>query len=136
MMELSDVLARLSPDGIVEIWRRTWGIGGPHNRGPIDMGKLEALSQMVQSLPSGTHPSVPAGMALHAITFGRPFWDCNKRTGWSVCATIMSATGHAQSISNEAVEELVLRVENGELTETETISEMRKAFFRYQAKSS
>ena len=53
-----------------------------------------------------------------------------------MCATIMSATGQVQSISNEAVEELVLRVENGELTEAETISEVRKAFSRYRAKSS
>ena len=135
-MELDDVLARLTPDGIVAIWRRTWGVGGPHNRGPISMSKLEALSRAIQSLPSDTHPSVAAGMALHAITFGRPFWDCNKRTGWSVCATIMSATGHTQAISNEAVEELVLKVENGALTEVETIAEVKKAFSRYRAKSS
>lgn len=135
-LSLPEVLRRLTPEGIVELWRKTWGAGGPHNKGPVDMEKLRQLSDKFQGMPPGTPPWVAAGCALHAITYGRPFWDCNKRTGWTVCATIMSAVGYSESVPKETIEQLVLAVENGDLTETETVEAVRKTFSLYRARSS
>lgn len=134
MIELSEVVRRLTPVHLEEVWRRTWGVGGPHNRGPVDRMLLAELSQALQKTLPDAVPWVPAGQALHFIVFRRPFWDCNKRTGWSVCAMIMTAVGYAPLLSDEGVNELVLEVENGQLTEVETIERVRLAFRAYRAK--
>jgi len=132
---LEEVLSRLTPERIEEIWQHTWGVGGPHNKGPVNRGMLAELSQALSATPHDAHPSIPAGKALHFLVYRRPFWDCNKRTGWSVCRTIMSAVGYAQAVSDEEVNQLVLDVENGQLNEEETIAAVRRSFRAYRAKS-
>jgi prophage maintenance system killer protein len=72
-------------------------------------------------------------MALYAITNGRPFWDCNKRTGWFVCYTIMSSVDYALRLSDGEVELLVLAVEDSRLDEGETIEAVRRAFSHHLA---
>ena len=133
MFELRDVLRRLSGAGLERIWERTWGVGGPHNKGPVNRALLAELAASLAATPPDADPAVPAGRALHFLVYRRPFWDCNKRTGWSVCVTIMTATGHAQTLTDEAVNDLVVKVENGELSEAETIDAVRRAFRLYRA---
>ncbi len=133
MLALADVLRQLTAENLVQIWERTWGVGGPHNKGPVNRELLAELAASLSTTPSDADPAVPAGHALHFLVYRRPFWDCNQRTGWSVCATVMTAVGYAQAISDEAVNDLVLKVENGELTEAETVDAVRKAFRRYRA---
>ncbi len=135
MKDISEVLRAFTAERLVELWRSTWGAGGPHNKGPINMTQLEELARGLRATPPGTDPSVPAGRALHAITYGRPFWDCNKRTGWTVCFAIMSAMDYALVAKDEAVERVVLAVENGQLTAEETAAAVAKLFRAYRAKS-
>lgn len=133
MLALQDVLRQLTAENLERIWERTWGVGGPHNKGPVNRELLTKLAASLSATPADVDPAVPAGRALHFLVYRRPFWDCNKRTGWSVCATIMTAVGYAQAISDEAVNDLVLKVENGELTEAETVEAVRRAFRLYRA---
>lgn len=116
MLELTEVLRRLTPERLEEVWRRTWGVGGPHNQGPVNRQLLAELSERLQATSLHADPWFPAGQALHFLVFRRPFWDCNKRTGWSVCALIMTSVGYEQVASDDEVNEFVLQVENGQLT--------------------
>jgi prophage maintenance system killer protein len=95
---------------------------------------LVELSKTLRATPADADPAIPAGRALYFLVFRQPFWDCNKRTGWSVCAMIMTAMGFAQVLPDEQVESLVLQVENGQVDEAETIEGVRRAFRPYRAK--
>ena len=134
MLSLEEVLRRLSAEGVERIWERTWGVGGPHNKGPVNRALLAELAATLAATPPDADPALPAGRALHFLVYRRPFWDCNKRTGWSVCFTIMSATGHALAGSDDAVERLLLDVENGKLTPEQTSEEVRSLFRAYRAR--
>ena len=69
MVELRAVLDRLTPERLEEVWRHTWGVGGPHNRGPVNRQLLAELSETLRATPAGTDPVIPRDEPYTSLSF-------------------------------------------------------------------
>ena len=64
MLELTEVLRRLTPERLEEVWRRTWGVGGPHNQGPVNRAAPSRTVGASSSDLTACRSVVPRGAGL------------------------------------------------------------------------
>ena len=70
-----------------------------------------------------------AGVALHRIVREHPFMDCNHRTGWLLCRTLMRAAGYDVAVSDDEVVSFVKSIDSLGRREEEVREWVRRAFF-------
>jgi len=117
---------------IISLWRLTFNVGGKHESYSIrDEGTVEWIAHSVRrAAEAGDSCWEVAGMALHRMINAHPFMDCNHRTGWLVCRTLMLVDGYELAIPGDEVVNYLKSIDARQLDE-ETVKEwVRSAFFR------
>jgi death-on-curing family protein len=71
-----------------------------------------------------------AGLALYRIVREHPFMDCNHRTGWLLCRTLMHIFGYELAVSGEEVVAFVKSIDADRLEEAQVKEWVRQSFFR------
>jgi prophage maintenance system killer protein len=118
---------------IVTLWRLTFNAaGGKHDSYSIrDEGTVEWIAYVVRKAAEEGAPSWDtAGLALHRVVTTQPFMDCNHRTGWLLCRTLMLVDGYELAIPGDEVVSYVKSIDQEELDEQRVKEWVRAAFFR------
>jgi len=114
------------------LWRLTFDLGGPHGTKTIrDEGTIDWVVSGIQNAGSAGEPIwVVAGQALHRIVREHPFMECNHRTGWLLCRTLMQADGYHLALPGADVIRFVKSIDADTLDEQTVREWVRQAFLR------
>jgi death-on-curing family protein len=128
----SDLIRYFDPDLIIALWSRTFTEYGPHHSQVIrDEGAIHWVSESIKR--AGTdHKSAPeiAACGLHRLVTGHAFVDCNHRTGWLVCQTLMELAGYDLVKPTPEVVDFVKSIDRENKSEEEVASWVGKSFLR------
>jgi prophage maintenance system killer protein len=114
------------------LWRLTFDLGGAHGAKVVrDEGTIEWI---VDGIHTGANDGDPAwtiaGRALHRIVREHPFVDCNHRTGWLVCRTLMQVGGYELALPSVDVVQFVKSIDAESLDEDAVREWVKQAFLR------
>lgn len=117
---------------IKSLWQLTFHIGGKHESMLVrDEGTIEWVVDGIHRTGSEGKPAYDvAGVALHRVVREHPFMDCNHRTGWLLCRTLMRVAGYDVAISGDEVVSFVKSIDALGREEQEVREWVRQAFFR------
>lgn len=117
---------------IVALWTRTFDGFGPHGSRAIrDEGTVYWVSDGIRECgKAGLPPWHIAGVGLCRLVKGNPFIDCNHRTGWLLCQTLMEVAGFALVRPTNEVVEFVKSIDANDRQVEEVIEWVRRSFLR------
>lgn len=117
---------------VKSLWHLTFDVGGEHTSKSVrDEGTIEWVVDGIRRAGSEGRPVWDlAGVALHRVVREHPFMDCNHRTGWLLCRTLMTAAGYDIAISRDDVVSFVKSIDAIGLNEEEVREWVRSSFFR------
>lgn len=128
----SDMIQYFDPELIRALWMKTFEGFGPHGSKVVrDEGTLVWISDRIRMASrNGRSPVEVAGVALYLIVAKNPFIDCNHRSGWLVCQTIMELAGFELVRPTNEVVDFVKSIDRLELTENTVIEWVGHSFLR------
>ncbi len=117
---------------IKSLWRLTFHIGGKHESMSVrDEGTIEWVVDGIHRTGAEDRSMYDvAAVALHRVVREHPFMDCNHRTGWLLCRTLMRVAGYDVAISGNEVVSFVKSIDSLGRDEQEVREWVRRAFFR------
>jgi hypothetical protein len=98
---------------------------------PLYQGKREQqerLSHWLKNRASDLSAQEVAGSLLHRVVTTKPYWDCNHRTGWSLCSRLMREVGFEPSADLDEAKTFVLSIDKGVRTKDDVVAWVRKNF--------
>lgn len=117
---------------IKSLWRLTFHVGGKHESMSVrDEGTIEWVVDGIHRTGSEGKPMWDvAGVALHRVVREHPFMDCNHRTGWLLCRTLMLVAGYDIAVSRDEAVSFVKSIDALGRNEEEVREWVRRSFFR------
>jgi len=117
---------------ILDEWSRAFDLGGPHwDRNVRDEGTLDHIATAIAEGIDANHaPPRVAGRALFRMVAFHPFGDCNHRTAWFVCRTLMVKAGARPEVPPNLVAEFVRSIDKLGRSEEEVVDWVRHVFQR------
>ena len=119
-------------EDIVRMWRLTFDVGGPHGCKSIrDEGTLEWVADSVRrGMGARDQMWATGGAVLYRVVNGHPFMDCNHRTGWLLCRSLMTEAGYDLAVPSHEVVRFVKSIDTNSLSEQQVQDWVRQSFVR------
>jgi len=117
---------------IKALWRLTFDVGGEHYSRQIrDEGTIDWVADGIRRAGiEGRSVADVAALGLYRIVREHPFVDCNHRTGWLLCRTLMLSVGFETAVPRTDVIEFVRSIDAKELSLDAVEEWVRRSFYR------
>lgn len=128
----SELMQFVDHELVRALWSKTFDGFGPHGSRSIrDEATLVWICDRVREAAlSYRAPHEVAGVALCLIVTKHPFMDCNHRTGWLLCQTIMELAGYELVRPTNEVVDFVRSIDRLDLEEQKVIEWVERSFLR------
>lgn len=119
-------------DVVMSLWELTFDVGGKHHTKKVrDEATVEWVVDCLRRASARGDPTWAIGaMALHHVVREHPFMDCNHRTGWLLCRTLMYEGGYRLALPSVEVVRFVRSIDSLALDEPAVVEWVRRAFLR------
>lgn len=128
----SELVQFVDDELLIAMWGRTWEGYGPH--GSREIRDEATVFWICESIRRAGREMMPpfhvAGIGLCRIVKGHAFIDCNHRTGWLVCQTLMEVGGYELVRPTNEVVDFVKSIDSTDRPEEEVVEWVRHSFLR------